>query len=252
MHIRVTVYGISGLLPLILFFVFPLSFLCVLYDLCGEIIIRSFMKKIIVTGSGPGIGKTVVSAVLTTLLAGDYWKPIECCDEMGSDSQMMKRLINTRKHRIHPSAYSLKAPLSPHHAARLENKIIEPEHILLPQTYRPLVIETAGGIFVPLTKKFHNLDLFKQWQGHWIVVSKHYLGSINHTLLTIETLQRHNVSVLGILFNGEPNPDSEEAILQISHLPFLGRLLPETTIDRNTIQRYAKKWKVQLEKIVLV
>ncbi len=207
------------------------------------------MQKVIVTGSGPDIGKTVVSAILTTLIKGDYWKPIECADEMGSDSQKIKTLIDSNQHQIHPSAYTFRTAVSPHHAARLENRVIKPESILLPQTRRSLVIETAGGVFVPLTTTFQQLNLFKQWDAHWIVVSRHYLGSINHTLLTIEALKNHHLSILGLIFNGEPNPDSEEAILQISQLPFLERLLPEKTISKKTIQRYAKKWQTGLSKI---
>lgn len=201
------------------------------------------MHKIMVAGIGTDVGKTIVSAILTTLLNGDYWKPIQCGEEENSDTATMKRWLDTTMHTIHRPAYSLKALLSPHHAARLENAAIDLSSIIIPKTSRPLIIEGVGGIFVPLTTRFLSIDLFKLWDCKWVIVSKHYLGSINHTLLTIEALQRLRLSILGIIFNGEPNPDSESAILEISQLPLLGRLYPETNLNQQTIQRYAKQWQ---------
>ena len=206
-------------------------------------------KKIMVAGSGTGVGKTVVSAVLTTLLQGDYWKPIQCGDEEISDTVQMRTLIELAKHKIHPPAYSLKAPLSPHHAARLENRLIH-LNFKPPQTVRPLIIESVGGVFVPLTTEKLTLDLFKRWNAIWVVVSRHYLGSINHTLLTIEALKRHRIPIAGLIFNGEPNPDSEAAILKISRIPLLGRLLPEKNLNLQTIKRYAKQWQPQINLLV--
>lgn len=210
------------------------------------------MNRIIVAGSGTHVGKTVVSAILTTLLEGDYWKPIQCGDEEHSDTAMMQQLIDRTKHHIYEPAYSLKAPLSPHHAARLENISICCESIIPPQTTRPLIIESVGGIFVPLSTKVLTIDLLKSWGGRWIIVSNHYLGSINHTLLTIDALKRQKVSIAGLIFNGEPNPDSEAAILEISQLPLLGKLLPEVHINIKTIQRYAKQWRPCLSQLATV
>jgi len=201
------------------------------------------MYKIMVAGIGTDVGKTIVSAILTTLLNGDYWKPIQCGDEENSDTFTVKGWLDTTTHTIHPPAYSLKAPLSPHHAARLENSLIRLDSITLPQTTRPLIIEGVGGVFVPLTPKILSIDLFKSWDCKWVIVSKHYLGSINHTLLTIEVLKKLCLPILGIIFNGEHNPDNETAILDISQLPLLGRLLPEANINPQTIQRYAKQWQ---------
>jgi dethiobiotin synthetase len=208
------------------------------------------MHKIIVAGSGTGVGKTLVSAILATLLEGDYWKPVQCGGEEDSDTAAMKKLIGTGRHRIYPPACSLKAPLSPHHAARLEGFQIDTEAITPPETARPLIIESVGGIFVPLTAKILSIDLFKSWNGQWVIVSKHYLGSINHTLLTIDALKRQHVSIAGLIFNGEPNQDSEAAILEISQLPLLGRLLPEKNLNLQTIQRYAKQWHPCLPRLI--
>lgn len=208
------------------------------------------MHKIIVAGSGTDVGKTIVSAILVTLMKGDYWKPIQCGEEENSDTVIIKQLIDTTKHQVFSPAYSLKAPLSPHHAARLEDVSINVDTIVPPKTTRPLIIESVGGIFVPLTPKTLSLDLFKSWDSQWIVVSKHYLGSINHTMLTLHALKQQNISIAGLIFNGHPNPASEEVILEISKLPLLGRLLPEKNIDQQTIQRYVKQWQPSLAHLI--
>jgi dethiobiotin synthetase len=208
------------------------------------------MHKIMVAGIGTDVGKTIVSAILTTLLKGDYWKPIQCGEEENSDTATMKRLIDTTRYSVHPPAYSLKAPLSPHHAARLENISMNLESIALPQTTRPLIIEGVGGILVPLTPKTSSIDLFKSWDCQWIIVSRHYLGNINHTLLTIEVLKKLYLPILGIIFNGEHNPDSESVILEISQVSVLGRLLPEANLNPQTIQRYAKQWQPLFPKLL--
>jgi len=197
------------------------------------------MQRIIVAGIGTEVGKTLVSTILTHLFDGDYWKPIDCGN---SDTPWVKKWHR----RVHPPAYSLSGLCSPHQAARLENITIRPETIELPKTSRTLIIEGVGGILVPLTTTQTTLDLFKTWEGKWIVVSKHYLGSINHTLLTVETLKNHSIPLLGIIFNGEPNPDSEEAILEITKLPCLGKLLPEAEINHTTLEKYATLWRHNL------
>lgn len=208
------------------------------------------MHRIIVAGSGTDVGKTMVSAILTILMDADYWKPIQCGKEENSDTTTMQKWIDTTRHFIHPPAYSLKAPLSPHHAARLENTSIALDSITLPQTKRSLIIESVGGVFVPLTIKTLSIDLFALWGCGWIVVSKHYLGSINHTLLTIDALKQRQVPIIGIIFNGEPNLDSEAIITEHSQLPFLGRLLPEANFNVKIMQRYAKQWQSRLRKFL--
>lgn len=205
--------------------------------------------RIIVAGIGTEVGKTLVSAILAACLKGDYWKPIECGSNK-SDTAFIKTLLDPKKSRIHPSAYSFKAPLSPHHAARLEGSSICIGSIALPTHFRPLIIESVGGIFVPLSVQSLTVDLFKKWNCRWVVVSRHYLGSINHTLLTLDALKRYKVQISGVVFNGEPNPDSEEAILKISNLPCIGRLLPEKEINYQTFQRYAKQWKSSLASLL--
>ncbi|MBN9376867.1 MAG: dethiobiotin synthase [Chlamydiales bacterium 38-26] len=200
-------------------------------------------KKFIVTGIGTEVGKTIASAILVHLLSGDYWKPIECGNEEEKDSKIMKKLIDPRLHTVYPPAYSLQMPVSPHQAARAENVVIEPKKIYLPKTEKPLIIETAGGLMVPLNQKILNIDLFQLWEAAWILVSRHYLGSINHTLLTVDQLKTRGVNILGLIFNGLPQKDTEEAILSFTQLPLLGRLLPEQKIESSIIKKYAFLWK---------
>lgn len=200
-------------------------------------------KKIIVTGIGTEVGKTIASAILVHLLSGDYWKPIECGNEEEKDSEIMKKLIDPRLHTVYPPAYSFQMPVSPHQAACAENVVIESKKICLPNTDKPLIIETAGGVMVPLNQKILNIDLFQQWEAAWILVSRHYLGSINHTLLTVDQLKSRGVNILGLIFNGLPQKDTEEAILSFTQLPLLGRLLPEQHIESSIIKKYALLWK---------
>ncbi len=207
------------------------------------------MNKIIVAGIGTGVGKTLVSAILMKILQADYWKPIYCGDENTSDNNTIRQLVDADVHTIHPTAYALKAPLSPHHAAYLENISIDLTTIIPPRTSKTLIIESVGGVLVPLKTNIVTLDLFQSWQAEWVLVSKNYLGSINHTLLTIEALKNRGVSILGIIFNGELNPQSEISILQISGLRFLGRILPEISPTSNTIQKYAHTWQKQFQSL---
>lgn len=201
------------------------------------------MVKIIITGCHTDAGKTVTSAIFCTALQGSYWKPVECLSE--ADSALMKQWLVPQS-RVYPPTYSFKACLSPHHAARLEGISIQTESITPPITSHPLIIETAGGILVPLNQTTLTIDLFLQWKAKWIVVSKHYIGSINHTLMTLETLKQRNIEAAGIIFNGPSNPDTEQAILKFSNARCLGRLELETDLSKQTIERYANLWRPSL------
>jgi dethiobiotin synthetase len=203
------------------------------------------MRNVIVAGIGTGVGKTIVSAILTRLFSGNYWKPIQCGNLEQSDTQTVKNLLSLNQHSVYPPAYALKAPLSPHEAARLENTVIDPQKISPPRSPKNLIIETVGGIFTPLTQHTLSIDLFGSWEAHWIVVSRHYLGSLNHTFLTLEALKNRKIPLLGIIFNGKPHLENESLILQAACLPRLGRLLPERLINPTLIQRYAQQWLPQ-------
>ena len=201
------------------------------------------MSHIIVAGIGTDVGKTVVSAILTTLLKGEYWKPIEC--GVPGDTSVMRSLIDPQQYPIHEPMYSFKNPVSPHHAARLENSAIAADLITIPKSGSNLIIESAGGVLTPITMDKTNMELFKKWNYKWVVVSKHYLGSINHTLLTIDALQRNDICIAGIIFNGSPYPDSEQVILKRANVPCIGRLQQEARINKQVVQKYADQWGVK-------
>jgi dethiobiotin synthetase len=198
-----------------------------------------FMKDIFVTGIGTDIGKTVVSAILTEALQADYWKPVQSGSVELTDSQRVQSLVSNGRSVFHPEAYLLQAPLSPHAAAALENKKIDLANIRLPQTQNRLVVEGAGGLYVPLNDEHLVVDLICHLQLPVVVVSANYLGSINHTLLTLEALRSRNIPVVGLIFNGEPNPATEDYIVQHTGVRKLLSVLPEAELNAEVIRRYA-------------
>jgi dethiobiotin synthetase len=197
------------------------------------------MKDIFVTGIGTDIGKTVVSAILTEALQADYWKPVQAGSLEMTDSQRVKSLVSNTKTTFHPEAYLLEAPMSPHAAAALAGKEIVLDSIRRPQTQNRLVVEGAGGLLVPLNARHLVVDLIQHLQLPVVVVAAQYLGSINHTLLTLEALRSRSIPVRGIIFNGAPNPASEDYILKFSGIPKLLSVLPEENLDRAAIKKYA-------------
>lgn len=202
--------------------------------------------KLFVTGIGTDVGKTVASAILTEALEADYWKPIQAGDLEFSDTDKVKQWVSNPKTTFHPNAYALQTPASPHYAATVDNINLEAHNIIEPHTSnKNLIIEGAGGLLVPLNDIETVLDLIKP-EYQVIVVSRHYLGSINHTLLTIEILKQHNCNILGILFNGEDNPATETIILSKTGLRKIGHIYPEPKIDKAVIAKYAAAFKNQL------
>lgn len=192
-------------------------------------------EKYFITGIGTGIGKTITSAVLTEKLNADYWKPIQSGDLAQSDSLAIENLISNPKTKIHPETYRLNHPLSPHLSARMDGVAIKLDQFHLPETENSLIVEGAGGLMVPLNDQELILDLIKQLQIPVIVVSQNYLGSINHTLLTINTLKQHNIAIKGIIFNGETNMESETYILKYTQVPSLGNVPLLGSLDKNSI-----------------
>ncbi|CEN46631.1 ATP-dependent dethiobiotin synthetase BioD [Capnocytophaga canimorsus] len=195
-----------------------------------------------VTGISTEVGKTIVAAILTEALNADYWKPIQSGDLENSDTHKIKRWISNSKTFFHPNAYALSIPASPHLSAKLDDTTIEIDKIIRPKTENHLVIEGAGGLLVPLDETTTIADLILP-SDRIIIVSRHYLGSINHTLLTIEALKNRNLTPYGIIFSGEENTSSEEIILKKSGIPCLGRIDEEPYFDKNVIRYYAEKWK---------
>lgn len=196
-----------------------------------------------VTGIGTDVGKTIVSAVLVEAIQADYWKPVQCGGLDYTDTQRVKNLISNQKTRFFDEVYSFKHPLSPHAAAKMENTEIDINNIILPETQNNLIVEGAGGLMVPLNDKYLMLDLIKKFNLTVILVSKNYLGSINHTLLTAEVLKLNNIPVAGIIFNGIENKESESFIKNYTGLKIYGRVDYEDVIDKGFIKRNAEKLK---------
>lgn len=203
------------------------------------------MKKIFVTGISTEVGKTVASAIITEALEADYWKPVQAGDLHNSDSHKIERLVSNSRTRIHPNSYALKTPMSPHAAAEIDGVHIEPGKITEPETDNHLIIEGAGGLLVPLNDEHTILDLLKP--GYKIiVVSRHYLGSINHTLLTVEHLKQHGFQP-AILFSGEEHPTTESIILKKTGAPCIGRIGEEEEFNREVVRKYAHMFRESLE-----
>ncbi|HRB72978.1 MAG TPA: dethiobiotin synthase [Flavobacterium sp.] len=194
--------------------------------------------KLFVTGIGTDVGKTVAATIITEALEADYWKPVQAGDLNYSDSHKIKEKLSNAKTRIFDNAYALNTPASPHVAAKIDGVVIDLKKIKEPKTKNHLVIEGAGGVLVPLNDTDSIIDLI-QPDYKVIVVSRHYLGSINHTLLTIEVLKARGLAVAGIVFSGKENPDSEFIILNRTGVRFLGRIDEEPYFDKNVIKEYA-------------
>lgn len=192
-------------------------------------------KRFFVTGIGTGIGKTIVSAVLIEKLKADYWKPVQSGDLENSDSLSVKNLISNTHSKIHREAYRLSQPFSPHKSAAIDGITIEPENIIRPETANHLIIEGAGGLMVPLNKHFLIIDLIKKLNVPVILVSQNYLGSINHTLLSVQALKQYGIPIKGIIFNGIKDIYSKEFILDYGKIELLGHIPQYEHIDKEAI-----------------
>lgn len=204
--------------------------------------------KLFITGIGTDVGKTVASAIVTEALEADYWKPIQAGDLERSDSKTVRKLVSNPASVFHPSAYALNTPASPHYAAEIDGVRIDLESIKEPDTKNHLVIEGAGGLFVPLNETESVIDLIRP-DHKAIVVSRHYLGSINHTLLTIDALEARDISIAGIIFNGDEHPSTEKIILSRTGIFMIGRIENEPYFDTNVIADYAARFRDNLLKI---
>jgi len=195
-----------------------------------------------ITGSSTAVGKTIASAIITETLEADYWKPIQAGELDNTDTHKVARLLSNDQTKLLDSAFNLTGFMSPHAAAEIDEVIISAKKIKRPTTKNNLVIEGAGGLMVPLNNSETIADLIKP-SDKVIVVSRHYLGSINHTLLTIEALKQRKLNVFGILFSGDPNPATEQIIEKMSGAFILGRIEEEPYFDQNVIKEYAEKFK---------
>jgi dethiobiotin synthetase len=183
------------------------------------------MRRIFVTGIGTEIGKTFCSAILVEALTADYWKPVQAGELDDLDSDFVRHAISNTKTNIHPEQYLLSEPMSPHAAARIDGIHLSPATFQRPETDNHLIIEGAGGLMVPLNDEGDMIvDLIPNVADEVVLVSKNYLGSINHTLLSVELLKQRGIKITGILFNGDSNPETEKVILNYTGLTCIGKI----------------------------
>ena len=201
-------------------------------------------KRLFVTGISTDVGKTVVSAILVEALQADYWKPVQAGDLHYSDTHKVQELISNQKSIFYPNSYALNTPMSPHESARLDGVKVQLDEIKEPSTKNHLIIEGAGGLLVPLNNSDTILDLI-QPDYKVIVVSRHYLGSINHTLLTIKMLQERGFEVV-LVYSGDEHKSTESIIEKMTGVEVIGRIEDEPYFDKNVIKEYAEKFKGKL------
>lgn len=198
-------------------------------------------NKCIVTGTDTGIGKTVVSAMLTLALEASYWKPVQSGVEGGVDTKAVQKMTCLPAERFFPEGYVLSEPLSPHRSAELDGVQIEVEDLKPPECEGPLIIEGAGGLMVPLTRENLLINLFKSWQKieriPVILVARTGLGTINHTLLSLEALWSRKIPVHGIIFAGEENEDNMRTIAEFSNVKVLGCMPMLDRLDADSLAR---------------
>ncbi|MFN8276282.1 MAG: dethiobiotin synthase [Chitinophagales bacterium] len=203
------------------------------------------MKKIFITGISTGVGKTVASAICCEALQADYWKPVQAGDLDQSDTLTVQSLISNSKTIIHPEAFRLKIPAAPVVAAQKEGFQIDLNQLPLPSTENTLVVEGAGGLLVPINEQHTFLDFTMLHQLPVIIVARTYLGSMNHTLLTVEMLRAKNILIAGLIFN-EENQDTEAYIAKKSGLPVLLRIPFTTSLTPEFVRQQATSLRKEL------
>ena len=199
--------------------------------------------RLFVTGIGTEVGKTVIAAILTEALEADYWKPVQAGDLDYRDTHKVRDLVSNDKSVFHPETHALNHPMSPHAAAERDGVEISLDDFQLPQTENHLIVEGAGGLMVPLNSKDCIIDLIEKLDIEVVLVSRNYLGSINHTLLSVEALQNRSIKIRGIIFNDKENKDTESVILKMTGLKCLGRVEFEENLSSESISRLAVKFK---------
>lgn len=191
------------------------------------------MRGVFVTGTDTGVGKTLVSAWLVHHWNADYWKPVQTGAAEDDDSATIARLAP--KARIHPPAYVFQAPLSPHEAARREHARIDLSALVAPVTDNVIVVEGAGGVMVPLNELALTVDFMERLKFQAVVVARTGLGTINHTLLTLDQLRRRRIPVLGVVMNGQKNPANRQAIEQFGGVPVLAEIQPLFAVTEKVV-----------------
>ena len=193
--------------------------------------------QLVICGTDTDVGKTVVSALVVDGLGAHYWKPVQSGLEDGGDSSRVQQLIDLPAERLLPEAYRLQAPVSPHWAAEREGLSIEDAALELPRGDGALVVETAGGLLVPLRRDRLQIDQMVAWNLPVLLVARSGLGTLNHTLLSLEALARRGLPVLGLVLNGPLHPDNPITLEQLGRLPVLAELPPLDPLNREALRR---------------
>ncbi|OUR91627.1 dethiobiotin synthase [Flavobacteriales bacterium 34_180_T64] len=202
------------------------------------------MKRIFVTGISTDVGKTIACAILTEALKADYWKPIQAGELESCDTKRVQQLVANKISKFHQNSYALHTPMSPHAAADIDGISIDLKSIKPPKTKNHLIIEGAGGLLVPINDTQTVLDIMEP-NSKVIVVSRHYLGSINHTLLTVNLLKEKGFDV-SIIFSGDEHETTEDIITKMTNVPIIGRINEEPYFDKNVVKEYAELFKEML------
>ena len=194
-----------------------------------------------ITGISTEVGKTIVSAIVTQALQADYWKPVQAGELEHSDTHKVQQLVSNTKTKFHASAFNLKTPMSPHAAAKIDGVGLSVTKIKRPKSQNNLVIEGAGGLLVPLNYKGDTiLDLIKYYDAEVVLVCTNYLGSINHTLLSVDALKKRNIPIVGILYIGDENSTTESIIEKCTNVPVLGRIPIAEELNKSFVQGQAE------------
>jgi dethiobiotin synthetase len=194
-------------------------------------------SRFVISGTDTGIGKTIFAAALTGALSAHYWKPVQAGLDEETDSETVKRLSDVPATNILPEAFRLRAPASPHISASLDGVEINTETLQPPLTNNSLIIEGAGGLLVPLTKSVVFADVFARWRIPIIVCARTSLGTINHTLLSIEVLRSRNIPIHGVSFIGDENIETQAIIASLGRVKILGRLPLLTSLTKDTLSQ---------------
>lgn len=203
-------------------------------------------QRFIVTGTDTGVGKTVLAAAYAGALGATYWKPIQCGLDGGGDSEQIRALTGLPAERVLPEAYRFSMAASPHRAAEAEGVEISIRNLGLPNVEGPLVVEGAGGLMVPLTRQSLLIDIFAFWRLPVVLVARTALGTINHSLLSIEALNGRNIPILGVAFVGDEVPDTERTITEMGGVRRLGRLPHLDPLTRATLKdAFAENFRLE-------